>query len=70
MGHFRILYGLAMALMAYAVFVLWVWTGPVGIVVAAVTTHALLRVCERQKDAEVALARKEREESLRTAFDR
>ncbi|MEM7723686.1 MAG: hypothetical protein AAF376_15140 [Pseudomonadota bacterium] len=70
MVHFRILYTLAMTLMVFSLFVLWVWTGPIGILVAAALAHGLLRVCERQTDAQAALARKTREGDLTDAFKR
>jgi len=57
MTHFNVFYGLAMILTIFALFVLWVLTGPVGVVLAALMTHALLRVCERQRDAEHARRR-------------
>lgn len=70
MTAFRFLYGLALALMTFSLFVLWVWTGPLGVAVAALLTHLILRVTERQRDGELALARKTREDDLRGAFDR
>jgi Flp pilus assembly protein TadB len=68
--HVRVLYALAMALTLFAVFVLWVWTGPVGVILAAALTHLLLRYGETPRDAERALARKTADEDLRRAFDR
>ena len=70
MVHFRILYSLAIVLMVFSLFVLWVWTGPLGVLVAAASTHLLLRLCESQQDADVALARKTQEDGLRQVFDR
>ena len=68
--HGRILYSLAMVLMVFSLFVLWVWTGLLGIAAAALATHVLLRVCEGQRDGEMALARKTREDALGDAFRR
>ena len=68
--HARILYSLAMVLMVFSLFVLWVWTGFLGIAIAAFATHFLLRVCELQRDGEMALARKTREDALGEAFRR
>jgi hypothetical protein len=68
--HARILYSLAMVLMVFSLFVLWVWTGFLGIAIAAFATHFLLRVCEVQRDGEMALARKTRDEALGDAFRR
>jgi hypothetical protein len=70
MNPFRILYYFALALMVFSLFVLWVWTGPVGVILAAVLTHSLLKLCERQHDAELALARKTRDTDLTDAFRR
>lgn len=70
MVHFRILYALALILMVFSLFVLWVWTGPVGIIAMAVLAHGLFRICERQTDAQMALARKIREDQLQDAFKR
>jgi hypothetical protein len=66
--HFRVLFALAMALTVFSLFVLWVWTGPVGVVIAAAMTHFLLRWGEGRRDADLALARKMREADLRAAF--
>jgi hypothetical protein len=66
--HARILCSLALALMVFALFVLWVWTGPLGIAAAAIATHMLLRLCEAQRDGERALARKTRDGALAAAF--
>jgi hypothetical protein len=68
--HFRVLYALSLALTVFALFVLWVWTGPVGVVLAAAMTHFLLRYGETRRDGEMALARKTADEDLRRAFDR
>ena len=68
--HARILYSLAIVLMVFSLFVLWVWTGFLGVAVAAFTTHMILRVCEVQRDGEMALARKRREDALGDAFCR
>ncbi|MCU4653219.1 hypothetical protein N8I71_10270 [Roseibacterium sp. SDUM158016] len=68
--HFRVLYALAMALTVFSLFVLWVWTGPLGAAIAAFATHCILRVCEGQRDGELALARKERDAELRASFRR
>ena len=68
--HARILYSLAMVLMVFSLFVLWVWTGFLGIAVAAFATHYLLRLCEMQRDGEMALARKTREDALGDTFRR
>jgi len=68
--HARILYSLAMALMVFALFVLWVWTGFLGIAAAAFATHLILRVCEVQRDGEIALARKVQAEAMDHAFQR
>jgi hypothetical protein len=68
--HARILYALAMALTVFSLFVLWVWTGPLGAAVAAFATHCILRFCEGQRDAEKALERKVAAAALRSAFDR
>jgi hypothetical protein len=68
--HFRVLYSLAMVLMVFSLFVLWVWTGPLGAAIAAFATHYILRFCEGQRDGELALARKEHDAELRAAFDR
>lgn len=65
-----ILYSLALALMIYALFVLWVWTGPAGPILVAGLTHLLLRMGERQRDAQLAAARKLQQADLRRAFDR
>ncbi len=70
MIHFRILYMMALSLMVFSLFVLWVWTGPVGVVAMACLTHGLLRVCERQTDGQLALARKKRDAALSGAFRR
>lgn len=70
MTAFRFLYCLAMALTVFALFVLWVLTGPVGVVLAAMLTHALLRLCERQRDGELAAARKGAREEIARAFRR
>ncbi|NKX43364.1 hypothetical protein [Roseicyclus persicicus] len=70
MTAFRFLYILALALTVFALFVLWVWTGPVGVMAAAMLTHGLLRLCERQGDAQAAEARKAREDDLARAFRR
>ena len=48
--HARILYSLAIVLMVFSLFVLW--------------------VCEVQRDGEMALARKRREDALGAAFCR
>jgi hypothetical protein len=68
--HARILYSLAMALVVFSLFVLWVWTGPFGAAVAAFATHALLRICEGQRDGELALERKAQAVALQRGFDR
>lgn len=68
MTHFHIFYAMALVLMVFSLFVLSVWTGPLGVIVAAAATHLLLRLCERQTDAEMALARKTRDEDMRRAF--
>jgi hypothetical protein len=68
--HARILYSLAMALVVFSLFVLWVWTGPLGAAIAALTTHCILRFCEGQRDGELALERKAEAAALRAAFDR
>jgi len=70
MVHFRILYLMALTLMVFSLFVLWVWTGPVGVVAMAVLAHSLFRICERQTDGQMALARKQQAEDLRAAFQR
>lgn len=70
MNPFRILYCFALALMVFSLFVLWVWTGPIGVILAAALTHSLLRLCERQHDAELALARKSRDAEIGAAFRR
>jgi hypothetical protein len=70
MLHVRILVGLALTLMVFSLFVLWVWTGPIGVIVAAALTHGLLRICERQRDAQLALARKAREAEIARAIRR
>ena len=70
MTAFRILYLLAMALTVFALFVLWVLTGPLGVIAAAMLTHGLLRVCERQRDGELAAARKTAREDMARAFRR
>jgi hypothetical protein len=70
MTAFRFLYLLALALTGFALFVLWVLTGPVGVIAAAMLTHALLRVSERQDDGARAAARKAREAELTDAFRR
>ncbi len=70
MVHFRILYTLAIVLMVFSLFVLWVWTGPLGVLAAAGLAHLLFRICEGQRDAEMALARKSRDTALSQAFDR
>lgn len=66
--HERVLYSLAMVLVVFSLFVLWVWTGPLGAAIAAFSTHALLRFCEAQNDGELALERKLRDAALRRAF--
>lgn len=66
--HGRILYSLAIILTVFSLFVLWVWTGFLGVAAAALATHLLLRVCEAQRDGEMALARKTREAALAAAF--
>lgn len=70
MSHFSVFYAMGLALMVFSLFVLWVWTGPVGVILAAVLTHSLLRLCERQTDAKTALARKTRDTDLGDAFRR
>jgi len=70
MVHFRIFYAMALVLMLFSLFVPWVWTGPLGVLFAAVFAHGLFRLCERQRDAETALARKQKDEAMRTAFQR
>ena len=68
--HARILYSMAITLMVFSLFVLWVWTGFLGVAVAAIATHMILRLCEVQRDGEMALARKTREDALGEAFRR
>ena len=68
--HGRILYSLAMVLMAFSLFILWVWTGIVGVAIAALATHLILKVCEAQRDGEMALARKMQADALGDAFGR
>ena len=70
MTAFRFLYILALALTVFALFVLWVLTGPLGVIAAAMLTHGLLRLCERQTDGARAAARKAREAELSDAFRR
>jgi len=70
MVHFRIFYAMAMILMVFSLFVLWVWTGPAGVIAMAVLAHTLLRVCERQKDCQLAMLRKEKDIAMRAAFQR
>lgn len=67
--HGHILYALAVALGVFALFVLWVWTGPIGVLLAAGLTHGLLRLSETRRDREVALARKARAATMRDIFD-
>jgi hypothetical protein len=66
----RFLYTLALTLMVYSLFVLWVFTGPIGIAAAAVLAHLLFRMCERQTDAARAKARKSEGDALTRAFRR
>ena len=68
--HERLLYSLAMVLVVFSLFVLWVWTGPLGAAIAAFATHALLRFCDGQRDGEQALERKAKAAALRGGFDR
>ena len=70
MSHFSVFYTMGLSLAVFALYVLWVWTGPVGVMAAAVLTHLLLKVCERQTDGELAQARKARKDGLRAGFDR
>ncbi len=70
MSHFSVFYAMGLALMVFSLFVLWVWTGAVGVIGAALLTHSLLRFCERQHDAEMALARKSRDAEIGAAFRR
>ena len=51
-------------------FVLWVLTGPMGVIAAAILTYGLLRLSERQDDGARAAARKAREAELSGAFRR
>ncbi|AHM04130.1 hypothetical protein roselon_01764 [Roseibacterium elongatum DSM 19469] len=64
----RLFSGVLVAFGLFALFVIWALTGPVGAVVAATLTYLLLRTCERQQDAQMALARKTRAEDLHRAF--
>ena len=68
MTHFRLFFGVLVAFGVFALFVLWALTGPLGAFLAAALTHLLLRACECQQDAQLALARKTREDDLRRAF--
>jgi hypothetical protein len=70
MTAFRFLYLLALALAGFALFILWVLTGLVGVVAAAMLPHGLLHVCERQTDGQKAAARKAREAELVASFRR
>lgn len=70
MVHFRILYATALLLMVFSLFVLWVWTGPLGVVAMALFAHVLFCVCEAQTDAQMAIARQARDAELRDAFRR
>lgn len=64
----RPLYAIALGLMSFSLFVLWVWTGLIGVVAAASLTHLLLRFCETRRDAEAALVRKASQDEIRRAF--
>lgn len=66
--HAKVLFSCALALTVFSLFVLWVWTGAVGVILAAAMTHFLLRFGETRRDAELALARKQRDADLRRAF--
>ena len=70
MTAFHLLQTLALALAVFALFVLWVLTGPLGAFVAAMLTHLLLRLAERQRDGQLAAARKTAGEDMARAFRR
>ena len=70
MSHFSVFYLMGLCLTVFSLFVLWVWTGPVGVIVAAALTHTLLRLCEGRRDGQMALARKTRDAELHSAFRR
>lgn len=70
MTAFRLLYTLALALTVFALFVLWVLTGPLGVILAAMLTHTLLRLAERQRDGQLAAARKAARDDRLRAFRR
>ncbi|MDG3040867.1 hypothetical protein [Roseicyclus marinus] len=61
---------MALALTVFALFVLGVLTGPLGVILAAMLTRSLLRVAERQRDGQLAAVRKAARDDRLHAFRR
>ena len=53
MTHSNFLYAIAIGLMVYALFILMLWAGPIGVLMVGVSVHGILKLAELSPDRDI-----------------